>query len=77
MKGKKRGRPTKSGTNNMKTLTREKNCCKICEILGLDNQHLPGLCKYYNRLLEIGKYLPENENKIQNDIQLYIIETIN
>ena len=36
--------------------------CRICKRLGFESNHLIGACKYYSRLIQIGKELNKNSN---------------
>ena len=47
-----------------------KRKCKVCEKLGYDSNHLTGMCKYYKRLLEIGKEYDDASDHSKNKCSL-------
>ena len=59
MKAKKKGRPRKTRIKaSFENSTKRK--CKVCIKLGFECDHLTGLCKYYQRLIEIGKQFDDS-----------------
>ena len=60
-KSRRKGRPKHSRfRSSFENSTKRK--CNVCEKLGLDSNHLTGLCKNYKRLIEIGKKNAENSS---------------
>lgn len=60
----KKGRPRKSQIKSSFENSIKRKC-KICQKLGFDANHMTGLCKYYNRIIEIGKEINASNKELQ------------